>query len=92
MSRFGDERAELLTSTALIIDDLGAEYSDARGSWLADFDELIDALYSSETCTVITTNLPPKVLAERYGDRVADRIAECATWIAVGGKSMRGKR
>lgn len=89
LSRYADERDEFYEAHALLIDDLGAEYADAKGSFAADFDELINKFYSSKRQLVITTNLPREKFIERYGKRVADRMNECGTWIAMSGPSRR---
>jgi len=88
--RNDDARTELLDRYAIIVDDLGTELGDARGQWLADFDELVDELYGSEQRAVFTTNLTHKQFKQRYGERVTDRLSQCATWITVKGASMRG--
>lgn len=97
MPRHGEARQELLAyaGEATIIDDLGAEQLEKRSSnaWLADLDELIDAIYRSLSgIAVITTNCSSADFRRRYGARVMDRLAECGTWIPVLGKSMRGQR
>lgn len=90
-SRFSDECAELLDAPALCIDDLGAEYNDAKGSFLADFEEIVDTFYSDRRRLIITTNLPGKEFKLRYGARVVDRITECAEWRHIEGRSMRAR-
>lgn len=91
MSRYGAERTELL-SNALVLDDLGTEYVDAKGSLRTDIDELVNEFYSTRRALVITTNLDAKELEQRYGERVLDRLHEAAVWIAVKGESRRRSR
>lgn len=107
MGRYGDggnERERVLESSALILDDLGAEYLDAKGSALVDFDELIDAFYSRQHKLIITTNIrfttpehrakhkapaTEPTFLERYGARVTDRLRHCGKWILDTGPSKR---
>ena len=75
----------------LVIDDLGMEYGDERGSFLATLDGLINARYSAQLKTVITTNLPWAKFKKRYGERIADRLRECGRFVELDGKSLRKK-
>lgn len=78
-----------MSASALCLDDLGAEYLDAAGSFLVDVDELVNSFYSARRPLLITTNCTAGEFAARYGGRVMDRLTECAEWVAVGGESMR---
>src|SRR5262249_31101876 len=66
----------LLNAHALVLDDLGVEYIDAKGFLSSLLDELIDHRYDLRLPTVITTNLDAAAFKERYGARVIDRIRE----------------
>ncbi len=94
--RFGDERSNLRThiegNGELVLDDLGAEVPVARATFLADLDELIDQIYSTERWAVITTNCTLPEFKKRYGARIADRLAECGEWIPFSGPSKRGAK
>jgi DNA replication protein DnaC len=91
-SRYGsEERARWSKAERLVLDDLGAEYLDAKGSFMVDLDELVDAFYSDRRRMLITTNCTPTEFKQRYGERVADRIREAGTWISVGSGSLRKK-
>ena len=91
-SRYDSEtRGRWLNADALIVDDLGAEYMDAKGSFATDLDELVDLFYAGRQHLVITTNCTSRTFAERYGARVVDRLRECGTWISVAGPSRRVK-
>lgn len=87
--RYGDEREDLLSSSALIIDDLGTERTDEKFN--ADFDELVDRVYQGYQILVITTNCTAPQFRKRYGARVVDRLAERGVWIPCVGSSMRGR-
>ncbi len=88
---YGDEdvaRMKALRETRmLVLDDLGAEF--AGDVWRAQFDELVDERYGNRLGTVITTNLSPAALKERYGARVADRIRHDGQVVACGSESLR---
>lgn len=86
-----EDRDRILKASSLIIDDLGAEFPDSKGSFRVDVDELVDAFYSTERRLIITTNLSFAEFEERYGQRVVDRLAEAGTWIPVTGASRRRK-
>ncbi len=89
-SRYDQEtRERWFGATGLVLDDLGAEYLDGKGSFMVDLDELIDTYYGNRRPLIITTNLTADEFKKRYGSRVEDRIRECAQWITVAGASMR---
>ena len=75
----------------LVVDDLGAEYLDAKGFFGSLFDELVDCRYTSKLPTIITSNLDAAGFAARYGARVVDRIREAGRFIACGNTSLRGR-
>lgn len=90
-SRFDqDERRGWLNAGALVLDDLSTE--DAKGSFVADLDELIDVFYGSRRPLLITTNLVAVEFKRKYGERIADRLREAGKWIAVAGESLRKPR
>lgn len=101
-SRYGEEREKLLSADALVIDDLGAEYLDAKGNFLTDFDELIDRFYSDRRPLVLTTNIAfpspeargkakgtEQTFADRYGNRAVDRLRQAGRWISDPSLSKR---
>jgi len=91
--RYDDEAMTTLElARALVIDDLGVEYADQRGSTAATLDALVNARYSRQLPTMITTNLPAVEFKARYGERVADRIRESGSFTEICGKSMRGRK
>lgn len=89
-SRYDREtRDGWLKASALVLDDLGAEYLDTKGSLVTDLDELVDVFYGDRRPLVITTNLAKAAFKARYGERIVDRIRECGHWEAIGGQSLR---
>lgn len=86
-----DERERWMGASALVLDDLGAEYVDAKGSFLVDLDELVDVFYGDKRPLLITTNCGAGAFKERYGERIADRIRECGAFFEWSGPSFRGR-
>ena len=73
-----DVRYEVLNCKALFIDDLGTEgiqyYS--YGNVCKPINDIILARYAARLPTIVTTNLNLGEFANRYGDRVSDRLNE----------------
>lgn len=84
------EMDRLIRAPRLVIDDLGAEFLDEKGSFRALIDEVVNERYANRRPTVITTNLDVEPFKDRYGERVADRIRESGKWMGLGKVSMRG--
>lgn len=73
------EKIDALKNRFLIlIDDLGVESTDIKnfGNVLEPFNDVFDYRYRNNLDTVITTNLTPEKIKERYGDRILDRFKE----------------
>lgn len=79
----------LLRCPRLVIDDLGTEFQDAKGNFMAILDELIDVRHDHSRPTVMTTNLDAAAFKLRYGERIADRIREDGRFVSLSGGSMR---
>jgi len=100
-SRYDRPERDQLFAGPLVLDDLGAEYADPKGSFLVDLDELVDVFYGAMRPLVITTNVlasepasepggkPRYPFRERYGERIADRLHECGRWVSMTGESLR---
>lgn len=86
-----DKRDAWLAAPALVLDDLGTEYLDDKGSFLVDLDELIDVFYGDRRPLIVTTNLKLEPFRARYGARIEDRLRESAAFFAATGGSMRGQ-
>lgn len=82
----------LLLASKLVIDDLGEEFNDTKGNFLAVLDETVSDRISNRRPTVITTNLDVAKFRERYGERITDRIKGAGRWVAFTGDSFRGKQ
>lgn len=91
-------RALDLSIPFLVVDDLGSERGDDPrfteaigqvidrriGPGISDEGEMIRRI------TIVTTNLFPKDLGAKYGERIADRFREHAQAVVLQGDSMRG--
>ena len=74
----------------LVLDDLGSEYMDAKGSLLTDLDELVDVFYGSlRRRLIITTNLTAAGFKTKYGDRIVSRMRDAGVWIELDAPSLR---
>ena len=72
----------------LILDDFGAEYP--AGWVLNKVDAIITNRYNNMLPTIITTNMLPDEIDERYVKRVFDRLRSTSTMVGAYGKSLRG--
>lgn len=63
------------------IDDLGTEPVEIMdyGNVMCPIVELLTKRYDAKLFTIITTNLEPKDIRQRYGPRIADRLNEMMT-------------
>lgn len=89
--RYNQEKmAKLLSAPALVVDDLGTEYQDAKGHFAAFIDEIVNHRYDHKLPMVATTNLDAADFKVRYGERVVDRIREAGDFRSVASPSFRG--
>jgi len=86
-----DEVDRLIDPGLLVIDDLGAEFNDERGSFLTLLDEVLVRRLEEKRRTVVTTNLDAGEWEARYGIRILDRIRESGVFYQFGGPSLRGR-
>lgn len=80
----------ILDADLLVIDDLGTE-SILRNVTLEYLYTVVSERMNARRHTIITTNLTPAALAERYGERTASRLFDkrvCLT-VALTGKDLR---
>jgi hypothetical protein len=83
------EMDKLLLAARLVIDDLGVEFQDSKGNFMAILDEVIDVRYDESRPTVVTTNLEADAFKLRYGERIADRIRESGRFVSLSNASLR---
>ncbi|MFD5294738.1 ATP-binding protein [Streptomyces mutabilis] len=74
----------------LLVDDLGTERKPTEFTEEINF-RLINHRYEHHLPTLITSNLRPKELTERLGDRVVGRLAEMCQRIPMEGTDRRRK-
>lgn len=86
-----DEMNRLLRAARLVIDDLGTEFQDSKGNFMAILDEVIDVRYDHSRPTVVTTNLDAEAFKARYGERIVDRIRETGKFVSLDAASMRAR-
>ena len=76
-------------SPFILIDDLGTE--SIKNDYGTKIDSVADAISYAEDSSktlLVTTNLTPKSLDERYSDRTLDRLRKCKV-VVIKGKSFR---
>lgn len=81
---------ELRRASVLVLDDLGDEADNTHSR--SRLSELICERDDLKARTVITTNMAPEGLRQRYGNRFVDRLAGHGQIVAISGESMRGSR
>lgn len=92
-SRYDREAHTRWTSArCVVLSDLGAEFSDSKGSLMSDLENFIDEHYEGMHRLVVTTNCTSKDFQDKYGKRMLDRLSECGTWMSVTGDSMRKRK
>lgn len=74
-----------------LIDDVGTEAAERNeyGNIYSPFARFVEQFYELRAPFIFTTNLSPKTITERYGERVGDRLRECCSVIVVNGNSFR---
>lgn len=82
---------ELAQTDMLGIDDLGTEPFEAMdyGNVIYPVVDLLTRRYDAQLFTVVTTNLNPKGIRARYGDRIADRLNEMMTKVVYRNPTYR---
>lgn len=75
----------------LCIDDLGLEPTEVLdfGNAINPVIEILEHRYRQQLFTFITTNLTPKQIREKYGDRIADRFNEIMKCIVYENPTFR---
>lgn len=91
MDWYGDRRTvtSLGTCPALVIDDLGVEYSTGRGPWMARLDGVVSKRYNDRLATLITSNLTGEALVAYLGTRLVSRLHETGRIVECVGQDIR---
>lgn len=86
-----DEYLRLASVDMLGIDDLGTEPQEVMdyGNVYTPIIDLLTKRYDEQLFTIITTNLTPQLIRERYGDRIADRLNEMVEKIIFKNETYR---
>lgn len=73
------------------IEDLGKEQTGVMdyGNLINPVIDLLEYRYNQQLFTFITTNLTPKDIRKKYGNRIADRFNEMLHVVIFGGKTYR---
>lgn len=83
------DEGQFKVAPVLVLDDLGAErLTEFAGSKLC---ELLDHRMRKLLPTIFTSNLPPKLLSERYDGRTFRRIFEGAAMLVITGNAYAPK-
>lgn len=79
------------TIPLLFLDDLGREPTEVMqyGNVTSPITELLEYRYNQRLTTIVTTNLEPSEIREKYGDRIADRFNEMFVVVRYTGSSYR---
>lgn len=82
---------DLSRCSLLGIDDLGTEPLAVLdyGNEKTPIVDLLSARYENRLFTIATTNLTPRQISERYGERIADRFKEMMEIVAFKNPSYR---
>lgn len=83
--------SEAKKANVLCIDDIGLEPTEVLdyGNSINPVIEIIEQRYRQQLFTFITTNLTPKQIREKYGDRIADRFNEMMKCIVYKNSTFR---
>ena len=83
--------ADAKKAHVLCIDDMGLEPTEVLdfGNAINPVIEILEHRYRQQLFTFITTNLTPKQIREKYGDRIADRFNEMMKCIVFSNPTFR---
>lgn len=75
----------------MVIEDMGREPTEVvdYGNMISPVIDLLEYRYDEQLFTLITTNLTPKNIREKYGDRIADRLNEMVETVVFEQESYR---
>lgn len=84
-----DALALVKTIHCAVLDDFGTEYAKDGGLVEALTDEIIWHREGNSLPTILTTNLTPEQLRQRWSDRIVDRLSGWGKTISCTGPSLR---
>jgi len=80
----------VLSRNLISLDDVGTEeVSNVYGNRRMAFAEIMDAAEKHGKLVIVSTNLTPNEIKQRYGDRVLERIRATTTRVLFEGESKR---
>ncbi len=90
--RFNQEKTEqsienILSYDLLVIDDLGAEFTTSFT--VSALYNIVNTRILEEKPTIITANLTPSEISQRYSDRIASRLLGCYEHLRFCGNDIR---
>ncbi|MBQ8868514.1 MAG: ATP-binding protein [Oscillospiraceae bacterium] len=90
--RFNQEKSEqsienILSCDLLVIDDLGAEFTTSFT--ISALYNIVNTRILEEKPTIITANLTPSEISQRYSDRIASRLLGCYEHLRFCGNDIR---
>lgn len=90
-TRSEDDFAAARATRLLGIEDMGREAEQVRnyGNASSPMCELLEYRYARMLYTVISTNLTPKEIRQKYGARIADRFNETMDVVIFGNETYR---
>lgn len=85
---------DLCFTRVLVVDDLGTETLETKyyGTAARPSTLLINQRYENMLPTIMSTNLTPDGIADRYGDRIFDRLQEIAEIVPMLTSSFRDRK
>jgi DNA replication protein DnaC len=85
-----EEFRSIADAPLLVVDDLGAAKTS---EWVEEVNfRLVNSRYEQARPSLFTSNVPPRDLAAALGERVASRLAEMTTQVAIKGQDRRRGR
>lgn len=89
--RLAGEYARVSKLHLLCVDDVGTEEAvSVYGNRWQPFASLADAAEKDGKLLLVTTNLSPEELREKYGERTFDRLKAITRMVVFNGDSLRG--
>nr|DAH79172.1 MAG TPA: replicative helicase [Caudoviricetes sp.] len=91
VSTTDEERDKIKRSNLLSVDDMGNEPLErlTYGNVTNPLVDVLEYRYDKQLFTIVTTNLTPPQITEKYGQRIADRFREMFEVIVFQGGSFR---
>ena len=81
---------DILENRLIVLDDIGTEEMIMEyGNRIDPIPIIVDRAEKEGKLLIITTNLTPSQIKDRYGDRIADRIRYLCKQVAIKGESYR---